>query len=196
MKTALLGGSFNPPHLAHLLAAGLVLGEPDCAEARLVPCAAHPFGKDLIAFEERVALCGLLIAPFEGRLSVCEIEKELGQPSYTVRTLEALKKREPERSFAWVIGADNVPELHQWKDVQALFEAAEIWVVGRKGSPVAFGTQPASGPRVRWVGESPLPDISSTQVRERLGRGEPVRGLVPDAVADRIAERGLFAASL
>lgn len=188
-RTALLGGSFNPPHLSHLLGAAVALNQSDCAECWLVPVAGHPFGKDSAPFGERVAMCERMIAPFEGRLGICPIEQELEQPSYTVQTLSALSKRHPGRRWAWIIGSDNVGHLGKWKDVERLFDLAEVWVLGRGG------TQDGKSPyadRLRWITTDDLPIISSTEIRERVRKGESIAGLVVQSVADYVAARELY----
>ncbi|MEW6774881.1 MAG: nicotinate (nicotinamide) nucleotide adenylyltransferase [Bdellovibrionota bacterium] len=183
---ALLGGSFNPPHLCHLLAAGLVLGEPDCEECWLVPALSHPFGKELLPFGERLALCEAMATPFGSRISVCGIEGELGGTSYTVQTLEALRSKHPDKKFAWVIGSDNVADLPKWKEAERLPSLCSLWVVGRGGVDV---TLPST---LRRVGGISLPAISSTDIRSRVKEGKPIAGLVTAEVARRIAERGLY----
>ncbi len=187
--TALLGGAFNPPHLSHLLAAALALSRSDCRELWLVPCLSHPFGKSLASFEDRSALCERLIGPFGPRLKVSRIEGELGGTSYTVRTLEDLSKRHPGRKWAWLIGSDNVGDLPRWKDAGRLPSLAKLWVVPRPGS--APPGVPA-GPGLEWLGSTPLPAISSTEIRERIAKGEPVTGLTLQSVAEEIAARGLY----
>lgn len=184
--TVLLGGAFNPPHLAHLLAAAAALADPACAEAWLVPCAAHPYEKDMLGFAERVALCRAMIAPFEGRLRVCEVEAGLPEPNYTVRTLESLRESEPDRPFAWLIGSDNVAGIGTWKEAERLPELAELWVIGRGGDAARV---PAHMHQLRVPA---LPPISSTLVRERIAAGEPWRGLVAGAVAQLIESEGYY----
>lgn len=185
-KTALLGGSFNPPHLAHLLMAGAALGEADCAELWLVPCVAHPFGKELLPYKDRADMCQALVALFEGRLRISLVEGTLGEPSYTVRTLEALHKDYPGRKFAWVIGSDNLPQFPKWKDAARIRELSEIWVVGREGA------QESGDKDFRWIGGMALPPISSTDIRERLARHESIAGFVPGPVRSLIEERKYY----
>ena len=184
--TVLLGGAFNPPHLAHLLAAGAALSDPACADVWLIPCAAHPYEKDLLGFEQRVELCEAMIAPFAGRLSVSRIESELAEPNYTVRTLEALRGQHPGRAFAWLIASDNAMGIHQWKDAERLPELADIWVVGRTGEG---GEIPA---HMHQLAGLPLPPISSTLVRGRISAGESWRGLVAGSVAELIEQKHYY----
>lgn len=179
-EIALLGGSFNPPHVAHVMAAWWVLATEPVREVWLLPAWRHPFGKALAPFEDRVRMCELAVAAIRGA-HVCTAEAELeGDPlcGKTVRILEHLRERHPDRTFALVVGADilpDTPKWYRWDQVQAL---ARLVVVGRQGF--------AGG------GEAALPAISSTEVRERLARGEDVSGVVPRRVLEYAAARGLY----
>jgi nicotinate-nucleotide adenylyltransferase len=179
-EIALLGGSFNPPHVAHVMAAWWVLATQPVREAWLLPAFRHPFGKQLAPFDDRVEMCRLAAARVRG-LHVCTAEAELAHDPLcgkTVRTLEHLAEKHPDRRFALVVGADILPETpgwYRWDRVQAL---ARVIVVGREG--------------FEGGGEPRLPAVSSTLVRERLGQGLPVDGLVPGAVAAYARERGLY----
>ncbi|MGC3999673.1 MAG: nicotinate (nicotinamide) nucleotide adenylyltransferase [Anaeromyxobacter sp.] len=180
-RVALLGGSFNPPHAAHLMAAYWTLATQDVGEVWLMPTWSHPFGKALAPFEDRVRMCELAAAALRG-VHVCPAERELaGDPlaGKTARVLEHLVQKHPDHRFSLVIGADILPDTdkwYRWDRVQAL---ATLIVIGREGFPPVPGA-PA------------LPAISSTEVRERLARGEDVSGLVPRKVLAYVAERGLY----
>jgi nicotinate-nucleotide adenylyltransferase len=180
-EIALLGGSFNPPHVAHVMAAWWALATQGVREVWLLPAWRHPFGKALAPFEDRVRMCELAVAAIRGA-HVCTAEAELaGDPlcGKTARTLEHLREQHPELDFALVVGADilpDAPKWYRWDRVQAL---ARVVVVGRQGYP---------------GGEGPaLPAISSTEVRERLGRGEDVSALVPRRVLEYAREHRLYA---
>jgi len=180
-ETAVLGGSFNPPHVAHVMAAYWVLATQGVSEVWLLPSYVHPFGKALAPFEDRVRMCELAAAPVRG-LHVCAAEAELaGDPlvGRTVRTLEHLVAKHPDRRFALVVGADILRETDKWYRFDRVRELARIVVVGRAGHE---GPSPA------------LPAISSTLIRERLARGEDVAPLVPRRVLDYVRERGLYRA--
>jgi nicotinate-nucleotide adenylyltransferase len=185
-EIALLGGSFNPPHVAHVMAAWWALATQGVREVWLLPAWRHPFGKPLAPFEDRVRMCRLAVAAIRGA-HVCTAEAELaGDPlcGKTARTLEHLRERHPDLDFALVVGADilpDTPKWYRWDRVQAL---ARVVVVGRQGYPGGPG---------RAVGLAPaLPAISSTEVRERLARGEDVSALVPRRVVAYALERGLY----
>jgi nicotinate-nucleotide adenylyltransferase len=180
-EVALLGGSFNPPHVAHMMAAYWTLATQGISEVWLLPSFRHPFGKALAPFEDRVRMCELAARAVQG-VQVCTAEAELaGDPlvGKTARTLEHLVERHPALRFALVIGADIVAETEKWYRWDRIVQLARIIVVGRQGHPEA-GVLP------------PLPGISSTDVRSRIGRGESVAALVPAPVIRYIEERGLY----
>lgn len=179
-EIALLGGSFNPPHVAHVMAAWWALATQGVREVWLLPAWRHPFGKALAPFEDRVRMCELAVAAIRGA-HVCTAEADLaGDPlcGKTARTLEHLRAKHPDLDFALVVGADilpDTPKWYRWDRVQAL---ARVVVVGRQGYP---------------GGEGPaLPAISSTEVRERLGRGEDVSALVPRRVVEYARQKALY----
>jgi nicotinate-nucleotide adenylyltransferase len=188
MKIALFGGSFNPPHVCHVLAATWVLSTRDVEQVWFLPTFKHAFGKDLAPFEARCEMTARAIAPLGARALVSRVESELGAVSRTIDTLEHLMGRHPEHTFSLVVGSDILLETSQWKEFDRLVTLAELHVVGRAGVP---GQSGASDEERFGIF---LPDISSTAVRERLRAGDVawVRRLVPRAVVDYIEEQGLY----
>jgi nicotinate-nucleotide adenylyltransferase len=181
-EIALLGGSFNPPHVAHVMAAWWALATQGVREVWLLPSYRHPFGKRLAPFEDRVAMCRLAVAAVRGA-HVCAAEAELaGDPlcGKTARTLEHLRDKHPDLDFALLVGADVLPETGKWYRWDRVNELARVVVLGREGYQ--------GGAELR------LPAISSSQVRERLGRGEDVSALVPRRVLAYLSERDLYRA--
>jgi nicotinate-nucleotide adenylyltransferase len=181
-EIALLGGSFNPPHVAHVMAAWWALATQGVREVWLLPSFRHPFGKALAPFEDRVEMCRLAVAAVRGA-HVCAAEAELaGDPlcGKTARTLEHLRQKHPDLDFALLVGADILPETGTWYRWDRVNELARVVVVGREGY------QGGAEPR--------LPAVSSSQVRDRLGRGEDVSALVPGRVLAYLSERGLYRA--
>jgi nicotinate-nucleotide adenylyltransferase len=181
MRVALMGGSFNPPHVGHLLAAQYVHATQEVDEVWLLPSHHHPFGKRLEDFAHRVEMCRQLAAETSGWLKVSEVERDLGGQGYTVDTLEYLSRVHPEYAWRWVIGSDIVKDLPFWKDVPRIQALAEFLVLHRAGHPV----EGAVGP--------PLVEVSSSDVRERLRRGERPEALVPRTVLAWIDAHGLYA---
>ena len=179
-EIALLGGSFNPPHVAHVMAAWWALATQGVREVWLLPAWRHPFGKELAPFQDRVEMCRLAVAALRGA-HVCTAEAELKDDPLcgkTARTLEHLVQQHPGYRFALVIGADILADTPSWYRWDRVTELARVVVIGREGYPGG------AAPR--------LPAVSSTEIRERLARGQDVSALVPGAVLARIRERGLY----
>ena len=178
---ALLGGSFNPPHVAHLMAAYWTLATQDVSEVWLLPSYRHPFGKALAPFEDRVAMCELAVRALRGA-AVCAAEAELRDDPLvgkTARTLEHLHAKHAGYAFSLVVGADVLAETASWYRWDRVTELARIVVVGREGFPPVPGAPS-------------LPAVSSTEIRGRLARGEDVSGLVPRKVRAYVEAKGLY----
>lgn len=180
MRIALLGGSFNPPHVGHLMNAYYVLATRPVDRVWLMPVFQHPFGKLLAPFEDRVRMCELAASRFAGGIEVTRIEQEGPAGGRTVDILELLIARHPEHQFALIIGTDILPELPLWKRFDRIEQLVEVIVVNRAGFPSPRAQGPA------------LPEVSSSLIRERLARGETVEELVPREVVEYVAARGLY----
>jgi nicotinate-nucleotide adenylyltransferase len=179
MRVAIFGGSFNPPHLAHQMAALYVLETAAVDELWIVPAFQHPFGKALAPFAHRLKMCELAAAALGPRVKVSAVERDLGVESRTLRTVRRLEQDFPGHAFSLVIGADPLAELPSWMDSAELQRSVPMLVVGRAG----FET---------GEGRLALPRVSSTEVRAALAAGRPVDGLVPRAVLDYIREHDLY----
>ena len=180
---ALLGGSFNPPHVAHLMAANRALSTQPLSEVWMLPAFVHPFGKKLAPFSDRVRMCELAARNVRG-VHVCDAEAELaGDPlvGKTARLLEHLQTKHPTFRFSLLVGADVLADTGKWYRWERVRELAGLIVVGREGHPPVPGAPN-------------LPAISSSLIRQRLGRGEDVAGLVPCQVLAYAKERGLYLA--
>lgn len=182
-EIALFGGSFDPPHVGHLLAAAYVLATEAVDELWLVPVFAHPFGKQFLgSYDHRVALCEKLAAQLP-RASVSRVEEESGE-ARTVDLLEYLHRKHPATKWALVLGADLQKERPQWKRFERIEQLARLVPIPRAGypEPEAGGRRPAAV----------LPEVSSTQVRALLKSGADVSHLVPRAVLDSIRAAGTY----
>jgi len=179
---ALFGGSFNPPHVAHVLATAYVLSVHEVGRVLVVPTFQHPFAKTLAPFEERVHMCELAFAWMGERVVVSRVEEELGGESRTLRTLEHLAKTHPDWSLRLVMGADLVVESPKWHGFDEIKKLAPPIVLGRAGVPLA-GAPP-----------SILPEISSTAVRANIAaeRWDEVTPYLPKAVLDHVRARRLY----
>jgi nicotinate-nucleotide adenylyltransferase len=184
----LFGGSFNPPHAAHQLVALYAL-ETLVDEIWFVPTYSHPFGKQLVAYEHRVAMCELASAPLGARARVSKAEQELANKpdfvaSRTLDLIEHLLASFPDIALRLVVGTDILHERdkwHRWDDVVA---KAPLIVVGRGGVELPAGSV-ATGVT--------MPEISATRVRELLAAGDAsVSSLLPRTVLSYIERHGLY----
>lgn len=177
MEIGVYGGSFDPPHIGHALVSGWLLWSGRVEEVWLLPAFSHPFGKQSAPFEERVALCQALADTVDpARIRVCEVERDLPVPSYSIDTLGHLARSHPEHRFRLVIGADILPQTARWKDWDRIEAEHPPVVVGRAGYDSPEGTVV-------------FPEVSSTEIRRRLAAGEPIDHLVLPAVAARLQGR-------
>jgi nicotinate-nucleotide adenylyltransferase len=182
---AVFGGSFDPPHVGHLLAVEYVLAIAAFERAIVVPVCDHAFGKRMAPFEDRLTLARACFG-HDTRVEVSAIEAELPRPNYTERTLERLHALVPGASFGLVLGSDVLPETAHWHDFPRVRELAPPFVLTRAGYE-----EPELPPPV-------LPEVSSTHVRELLGRraeaeaGRRLAALVPRRVLEAIEARGLY----
>jgi len=188
-KTVIFGGSFNPPHTGHDMTCAYLLERLHADAVWMVPAFNHPFGKDLASFEHRLAMCHLAAEPFGERVVVSEVERELGGLGRTYDTLLHLTQRFEERSFALSVGADILQETDQWHRWEDICAMVQVVVLGREG----FSTTGAGGAVTAGVAE--LPEVSSSDIRERIGAGQPLEGLTSPGVADYIRRHGLYGGS-
>ncbi len=181
MIVAVFGGSFNPPHVGHVLACALVRSVEEVDRLLVVPTFMHPFAKALASYDDRVRMCELAMAWLPG-VEVSRVEETLGGESRTLRTLEHLASEHGDWKLRLVIGADLLSEAPRWHGFDAIARLAPPIVLGRVGAP---GSTPAL-----------LPDVSSTRVRDAIGRGawHEVEKYVPRAVLAHIRTRGLYGA--
>lgn len=184
-RVGLLGGSFDPVHHGHLLAARALRESLGLDEVRLVPAGEQPFkaGRHAAGPRDRAAMVTLGVAGEPGL--VCETsEVDRPGPSYTVDTLRALGEASPATEWYLCVGADAAAELPAWREAARIPELATIVVFRRPGAV------PPSGP-YRFA-EVPQVDISATDIRSRVAAGRSIRYLVPDPVADYIATHRLY----
>lgn len=180
---ALLGGSFNPPHVGHLMIAQYVHATVEVDAVWLMPSANHPLGKVLTPYSQRRAMCEALTGETSGWLQVTDVEAELGGGGRTVDTLEHLTRRHPDTDFILVVGSDIIAELPLWKDVPRIRELSRMLVLYRAGHP----EPEAVGP--------PIVEVSSTKIRDDLRAGRDVSDRVPRKVLQLIREGGLYRSS-
>lgn len=190
MNIGLFGGSFNPIHNGHVRLAKSLLQEAALDEVWFLVSPQNPFKQDqqLLDDDKRLQLVRLALKE-EPQLIASDFEFHLPKPSYTWNTLQALEQEYPERKFTLLIGGDNWEAFDKWYRYEDILKRYPIIVYPREGSKV---------PGVKFQGsdiqivETPLINISSTQIRQRLQEGKSVRGLVNTEVAMVIEQEHLY----
>ncbi|MBI4880629.1 MAG: nicotinate (nicotinamide) nucleotide adenylyltransferase [Planctomycetes bacterium] len=204
-RLAFLGGSFDPVHLGHLHLARAACERLALDTVRFLPApsAPHKLGKPMLPVEDRIELLGLALAG-EPRFGIEEHEARRGGSSYTIDTLRYLRRRFPSGTrIFFLIGGDSLRDLPQWRSAAELVAEFDLVTVSRDPrvpddellAPVVRAFPPSLVEKLRAaiLRVEPLP-VSSTEIRERVRQGLSIDGLVPPAVAQRIAERGHYRA--
>jgi nicotinate-nucleotide adenylyltransferase len=190
MKVGLLGGSFDPIHLGHLRAAENAREALKLDLVLFIPAANPPHKPEgtLSSGPDRLAMVILATAGNPAFLA-SDAELRRSGPSYTADTLASLRGERPADELYLIVGSDTLPEMSTWHDPARIFALCTVAVAGRPG--VARAPAPAAARVVELPG--PGLDLRATDLRRRVREGRSVRYLVPDAVAEYIAKRGLYA---
>lgn len=185
-KVGILGGTFNPPHIGHLMMANEVYHALELDEVRFMPNAIAPHKKreDASTDENRLHMLEILVAPYK-EFTVETIELERGGISYTYDTMVALKEREPDVEFYFIIGGDMIDSLPSWHRIDELIEIVQFVGLSRPGSA-------SKSPYNVMMVEAPEIHLSSTLIRERFAKGGTLRFLLPTEVEAYIRKEGLY----
>jgi nicotinate-nucleotide adenylyltransferase len=196
-RIGLLGGTFNPPHVAHLVCAQEAYVGLELDRVVWIPVFEPPH-KEVEAepgVEHRIALCQAAVGD-DPRFEVSRIEADVPGRSYTVDTLRRLHESSPEDELTFIVGGDMAHALPTWHEPEAVLALATLGVAEREGvrrNDIAERLSGLAGAdRIRFF-DMPRLDISSSMIRRRVANGHPIRYLVPDAVASYISEQGLYA---
>jgi nicotinate-nucleotide adenylyltransferase len=196
MRAGLLGGTFNPPHLGHLVMAQEAHARLGLDRVVFMPVYSPPH-KEVESepgVDQRVALCELAVAG-DPRFVVSRLEADRPGRSYTVDTLRGLHESSPEDELTFIVGGDMAYSLPTWHEPEAMLSLATLGVAERDGVARADITEHLAGlagaDRIRFF-DMPRLDISSSLIRRRAAAGQPLRYLVPDAVAEYIVSEGLY----
>ena len=188
-RLGILGGTFDPVHCGHVLLARFVLERLPLDRVLFVPAADPPHKSDVLsAAEHRWQMVRLAVDSLDG-MQASDIELRRQGVSYTVDTLRQLRGESPEAQRFLIIGADNVSDLETWHDPEGILEMATV-VAGTRLVDELPGTSAIAG-RIERL-DTPVFDISSTDIRRRVREGLALRYLVPDAVERYIDEHGLY----
>lgn len=187
-KIGVFGGTFNPPHVGHLMMANEVLHALSLDEVRFMPNNVPPHKETTGATNaQRLQMTRLAIADHP-QFALEPFEVQQGGVSYTYETMKRLVAREPDVQFYFIIGGDSVENLHSWYEIDRLVELVQMVGVKRPG------TVAVTDYAVRMV-EAPEINLSSTLLRQRFKEGGTVRYLVPASVEAYIREEGLYGAT-
>lgn len=181
----IFGGSFDPPHVGHVLAVQYVLLTEPISRVMVVPCAQHPFGKQHAPFEDRLAMCRIAFEMLGSRVEVLDIEGKREGASYTIDTVRELRQLYPAAGLELIIGSDITGELDRWKDWDELQKMVRIRTLDRLERNVHATEQEQAD--VYY-----LPRVSSMGLREMFTRGLDVSKRVPQGVLRYIREHGLY----
>ena len=199
-SVGILGGTFNPPHIGHLVCAQEARSQLQLDRVVLMPVHTppHKAALDDPGPEARLALCQAAIAGDE-ELEISALEIERGGSSYTVDTLRALHGSREGDDLTFIVGGDMASSLPSWREPEALLELARVAVAEReehRRQEIAerLGALRGADERIVFF-TMPRLDISSSDIRRRIAEGRPIRWLVPAEVCDEIERRGLYGAA-
>jgi len=192
-RVGLMGGTFDPIHLGHLLLAETARDRCGLDEVWFIPSRTPPLKsrEPAASGEDRLEMVRLAIA---GNPAFRVLDLELRRPgvSYSIDTVAELGARHPECRFSYIIGGDRVNDLPRWHRIEELAAAVSFIGVARPGHPVDIGSLPEFLRARMRVIEMPQLDISSSGVRALRREGRSIRYLVPDGVHDYIVRKGLY----
>lgn len=186
-RIGLYGGTFDPPHLGHLIVASEACGALRLDRLLFLPSATPPHKRGQVeaSAEQRLEMVRRAVAG-DARFGVEELELRREGASYTVDTLRILRERDPGCELFFLVGVDQVREFHTWREPEEVARLARLAVVSRGGEQIGTSDLPLQRVDVTRI------DLSSTDVRRRVRNGESIRYLVPDAVREMIEHEGLY----
>jgi nicotinate-nucleotide adenylyltransferase len=189
-RLGVMGGTFDPIHHGHLVAASEVAAQFDLDEVVFVPTGRPTFKLDQeVTLAEHRYLMAVVATASNPSFTVSRVDIDRAGVTFTVDTLRDLKAGRPEADFYFITGADAIEQILTWKDAEELFSMAQFVAVTRPGHALSVDGLP--GDRVHVL-EIPALAISSTDVRARAQAGKPVWYLVPDGVVQYIAKHRLY----
>ena len=197
-EIGLMGGSFNPIHCGHVALARAALESGRVERVLFLPTGNPQHKKEGLADKfDRLRMVELAVE-HEAGMAVCREEIDRDGVIYTVDTLAALKRKMPDCTLTYLIGADTLRALGTWRRVETVIERCKFLVMMREGETREevirlAGLWTQRGAQIDFLDARKM-DISSTQIREQIQKGLPFERLVPQAVADYIHEHGLYGA--
>lgn len=187
-RIGVMGGTFDPIHNGHLVAASEVAQHFGLDEVIFVPTG-QPYQKPDASLGEHRYLMTVIATASNPSFTVSRVDIDRDTPTYTIDTLRDLRAARPDAKLFFITGADAIAQILEWKDVAELFDLAHFVAVSRPGHPLTISGLPEQDVSLLEV---PALAISSTDCRGRVGRGFPVWYLVPDGVVQYIAKHHLY----
>lgn len=189
MNIGLFFGSFNPIHTGHLFIANHMACHTPLDEVWLIVSPQNPFKdkKTLLPEYDRLHLANLAIEGND-QLRTSNIEFSLPKPSYTIDTLVYLEEKYPKHKFSLIMGADNLPTLHKWKNSEILIKNYDIFVYQRPGTSLNMEDYPKN----IILQETPQILLSASYIRKQLKNNKSIKYLVPDSVEQYILDMGWY----
>lgn len=197
MRIGILGGTFNPPHLGHLICAQEAYLQLELDLVTLIPARIPPHKPvdDEPGAQHRLELCRVAVGD-DDRFDVSDVEIARPGPSYTVDTLQLLHSREPRNELFLIVGGDIAAGLPKWREPERVLSLATLAVAGRRGTSRAEVDEALNalpgGERAQFF-QMPTVGMSSTVLRRRVRARQPIRYYVPDAVVSYVERHRLYA---
>ena len=192
MRLGIFGGTFDPPHVGHLLAASDAIEHLALDRLVFIPAAIQPLkaARETASGADRLAMVRLMVGG-DSRLEADSVELDREGLSYTVDTLQDFARRFPSADRFFLVGVDVLSTFAQWRDPRGVLELATLAVVTRRADSDVMKMDEELARRV-----TPVPtrrvDVSSTEIRDRVRSGRSIHGFVTDAVAEYISSHGLY----
>lgn len=195
IKTGVFGGAFNPPHTGHINLAKEAIEQLKLRKLLIIPTFESPHKATKLApFEERAEMCRRAFSGISDKceVEICEIERELGGISYTINTLRALKKRYTDARFFLLIGGDMLFSFTEWYKYESILKECEVCAAARGGDNFSEMLEYATEVGHIKVLPTNVVDISSTEIREKIQKGEDTSAWINEDVRGYIEEKGLY----
>ncbi|OKP89228.1 nicotinate-nucleotide adenylyltransferase [Paenibacillus sp. P32E] len=192
MKVGIMGGTFDPLHIGHMMAAETARESYALEEVWFMPSHIPPHKHEAGASgEERLAMVEDAVRDHDA-FGILDLEIARGGVSYTFETIMILQEKYPQHEFFFIVGADMVQYLPKWHGIEELVRRLTFIGVGRPGTPLDLEALPGFIAEKVLLADMPLVDISSTMLRARAAEGKSIRYMVPDAVYDYVQRSGLY----
>lgn len=197
-KVGILGGTFNPIHMAHLIIAEIAREEAGLDDILFIPsgCSYLKDASDILPAKDRIHMTGLAIED-NSHFALSTVEIDRGGNSYTCDTLEELKRRYPDQEFYLILGADNLFTMEDWKDPEVIFRDAKILAAVRGSKKRADMEEKIAELKEKYDADIILlhvnhMDISSSMIREKIAQGRSVRYMLPEKVREYIMKNHFY----